>query len=62
MEDEAEAPKIWYRSVQNQIDILVQWSKDLDAPLQKLVGNRAEDFLRKIQKHALRNAKYCPHV
>ena len=35
------------------IDILGGWSKDLDATLQKLVGNRAKDVLRKMQKACL---------
>ena len=30
------------------IDVLGGWSKDLDATLQKLVGNRAKDVLRKM--------------
>ena len=34
-------------------DVLGGWSKDLDATLQKLVGNRAKDVLRKMQKASL---------
>ena len=30
-----------------------EWSKDLDTTLQKLVGNRAKDVLRKMQKACL---------
>ena len=35
------------------IDVLGGWSKDLDATLQKLVGNGAKDVLRKMQKACL---------
>ena len=35
------------------IDVLGEWSKDLDATLQTLVGNRAKDVLRKMQKACL---------
>ena len=35
------------------IDVLGRWSKDLDAILQKLVGNRAKDVLKKMQKACL---------
>ena len=35
------------------IDLLEGWSKDLNDTLQKLVGNRAKDVLRKMQKACL---------
>ena len=35
------------------IDVLGGWSKDLNATLQKLVGNRAKEVLRKMQKACL---------
>ena len=35
------------------IDVLEGWSKDLNDRLQKLVGNRAKDVLRKMQKACL---------
>ena len=38
------------------IDVLGGWSKDLDATLQKLVGNRAKDVLRKMQFKACLSA------
>ena len=45
------------------IDVLGGWSKDLDDTVQKLVGNRAKDVLRKMQKACLAGTKkYCSHV
>ena len=35
------------------IDVLGGWSKDLKDTLQKLVGNRAKDVLRKMQRACL---------
>ena len=35
------------------IDVLGRWSKDLNDTLQKFVGNRAKDVLRKMQKACL---------
>lgn len=35
------------------IDVLGEWSKDLDTTPQKLVGSRAKDVLRRMQKACL---------
>ena len=57
MGDEAEVPRL----ISSQT-FLGGWSKDLNATLQKLVGNRAKDVLRKMQRACLSGTLNVAHT